>query len=578
MLVAAALIAGACGGGTEGDSGAPEEAEEATTTTAEPSTSTTTESTATTTSTTVAPLVSAVPTTEARVVLGGDEEMVFDWTSDRCEDEHIPDISARAIRNAEGLVQLYVSHYVTYRMVGSDLDSVVTDCTLTMASAFDPDPSRFDEAGWIAAPYTEDGTTVHAVIHNEYRGFVFDPADRCPLGDYLSCIDVTLTMAKSTDGGATFSHIAEPPDHLFASLPDVYIAEGEPSGLWQTSNLVAPGDGYHYLLTNINAYDIPTDARQWTCLLRSDDLDDPSSWRYWDGVGFDGVFVDPYRVEADREEICAPISRSSIGAEIMETVVYDDATGRYVALGASNDPATGGTWGVYYSFSEDLIDWSPRQLLLELPVNASVGDAGEELFYAYPAIIDPDSPSLNFDTTDGEAYLYIARLNEGGNSLDRDLVRWPIRIEEFELEAPVWTFDTPGDAEGWEPAVDLAPFTVADGVLSTSATGSDPHTVSGAFRMPGVPNPILSVRMRLDAPAATAVGQVFFVTESDPRWDEPKSTFFDIVADGEWRTYEIDMSTLPAWNAMVTNIRLDPGDFVDAAVEIDEIRFVGAGS
>ena len=44
----------------------------------------------------------------------------------------------------------------------------------------DADPSQFDEAEWLAAPYTEDGETVYAVVHNEYRGFVFDPADRCP--------------------------------------------------------------------------------------------------------------------------------------------------------------------------------------------------------------------------------------------------------------------------------------------------------------------------------------------------------------------------------------------------------------
>jgi hypothetical protein len=151
--------------------------------------------------------------TDTRISVVGPEEMVFDWTTDRCEDEHIPDISARAIRNADGLVQLYVTHYVTYRMTGTDLNTVTSDCaTRAMASAFDPDPSQYNEAGWIAAPYTDDGETVYAVVHNEYRGFVFEAAEQCPLGDYLSCIDVNLTMSISTDGGATFDHIAAPPN------------------------------------------------------------------------------------------------------------------------------------------------------------------------------------------------------------------------------------------------------------------------------------------------------------------------------------------------------------------------------
>ena len=66
--------------------------------------------------------------------------MVFDWTADRCEDEHIPDAPTRAVRNAEGQVQLYVSYYVSYRMLGPDLDSVVVDCAApNLTSLFDPD-------------------------------------------------------------------------------------------------------------------------------------------------------------------------------------------------------------------------------------------------------------------------------------------------------------------------------------------------------------------------------------------------------------------------------------------------------
>lgn len=566
VLATALLVASACGTGND----APDAATTTATSTTTPSTTTSTPTTTTEPTDTV-----DVPTTDTVIAIAGPEEMVFDWTTDRCEDEHIPDIAARAIRNADGLVQLYVTHYVTYRMTGPSLDEVTSDCTTrTWQSAFDPDPAQHNEAGWIAAPFTEDGETVHAVIHNEYRGFVFEAADRCPLGDYLSCIDVSLTMAVSTDGGATFDHIAPPPAQLAASLPYVYDPEGVPSGIWQTSNIVER-DGYHHLMANISAYpDREGDPPgQWSCLLRTDDLSDPQSWRYWDGTDFVGEFVDPYLEPTDGVEVCPPVARPQIGAELVETIVYDEALDAYVAMGMSNDPSTGGTWGVYYSLSDDLISWSPRALLIELPMSPSVADENNDLRYAYPAIIDPDSTSLNFDTSDGEAYVYITRLNAGGNSLDRDLVRYPIRVETVDLLPPDWNFDTDGDAQGWEPTNQLEPFTVAGGVLGTVSTGDDPYMESGPTRFPGPGHPTMTIRMRVDAAAATTTGQVFFVTEREPDWGERNSVVFPIDSDGSMHDYEIDLSTVAGWEAIVTGVRIDPGALAGATIEIESIEF-----
>ena len=61
----------------------------------------------------------------------GEEEVVFDWTTDRCEEENIPDLAARAFRDADGRVQLLLSHLTNYRLVGPDLDTLAPDCSLT---------------------------------------------------------------------------------------------------------------------------------------------------------------------------------------------------------------------------------------------------------------------------------------------------------------------------------------------------------------------------------------------------------------------------------------------------------------
>jgi len=167
----------------------------------------------------------ALDTSAARdlsLEVSGPAEIVFDWTNDRCEDENIPDIAARAFRDAEGRVQLWIGHYYNYRMIGPDLNNVKPDCTASiMRSDFDPDPSKFNDSEWLAAPYTEDGTTIYGIVHNEYRGDTHSAArpGQCPSGDRLTCLDTSVTEVISTDGGDSFHDILEPPNHMVATMP-----------------------------------------------------------------------------------------------------------------------------------------------------------------------------------------------------------------------------------------------------------------------------------------------------------------------------------------------------------------------
>jgi hypothetical protein len=57
----------------------------------------------------------------------GPPEMVFDWTTDRCYDAQIPDLPVRAFRDAEGQVNLILSHTNGYAMRGPDFDSLSID-------------------------------------------------------------------------------------------------------------------------------------------------------------------------------------------------------------------------------------------------------------------------------------------------------------------------------------------------------------------------------------------------------------------------------------------------------------------
>ena len=85
-------------------------------------------------------------------------------------------------------------------------------------------------------------------------------------------------------------------------------------------------------------------------------------------------------------------------------------------------------WGFYYSFSDDLIHWEPRKLLLEIELPWTVENPGSDVSHLYPALLDPLSESRNFETTGKTAYLYYTRNNFGHGSLDRDLIRFAVEF------------------------------------------------------------------------------------------------------------------------------------------------------
>jgi hypothetical protein len=61
-------------------------------------------------------------------------------------------------------------------MLGADFDSLAIDCAPILSSAYDHDPAAHAHHEWLAA-VAVDGSTVHAVIHNEYHGYEAELAD-----------------------------------------------------------------------------------------------------------------------------------------------------------------------------------------------------------------------------------------------------------------------------------------------------------------------------------------------------------------------------------------------------------------
>ncbi|WP_424533864.1 glycosyl hydrolase [Sphaerisporangium viridialbum] len=130
-----------------------------------------------------------------------------------------------------------------------------------------------------------------------------------------------------------------------------------------------------------------------------------------------------------------------------------------------------------------------------------------------------------------------------------------------------WEFATDGDAEGWTAASQLTPFTVAGGVLATSATGGDPYLVQGRPLSLDLARG-LTVEVTMST-SASSQGQVFWTTAAQGGFSEDKSAKFAVTGGGA-RIYTV---SVPAQATRLTGLRFDPMTTV-GDIRIDAIRIL----
>jgi hypothetical protein len=358
---------------------------------------------------------------EAVVQQDGPEEMVYDWSVQKCQNDDIPDEAARAFRDSTGKINIISTHFWNYRFTADSLDGPFTHpCTMIMGSSNSPDPTTFDNKEWIAAPWTPDGTNVYSLVHNEYQGGNF--LSNC--GNGYQCWWNSITSAVSTNGGAGWSNTA--PGHLVATIPYQFTKDG-PHGYFTPSNIVRTGDGWFYAM--IRAED--TGLQQLgTCLMRTRDISTPSSWRAWNGSTFSVRFANPY-IETTinpADHVCAPVDFSSIGT-VTENLFYSTYFKKWVLVGNSVGGTPEKPPGVYYALSDDLLEWTNLKLLMEAELtwtrDCNLPDPIKEV-----SILDPSSTSRNFTTVGQTAMLFYTWYHLSGcnGTLDRDMVRVPIRF------------------------------------------------------------------------------------------------------------------------------------------------------
>ncbi|MBV9287423.1 MAG: hypothetical protein JO288_06305 [Hyphomicrobiales bacterium] len=345
----------------------------------------------------------------------GPVDPVFVWAASRCADDDIPDAPLRSVRLAPTGVVAFSTHFLNRRFIGAGLNSMARDCAVVFSGKGSPNPEDYSDRVWIASTWSEDGRTIFALGHDEYQAHRHP--GRCRFSTYLECWYNAIVLLRSDDGGRTFARVGDRP---VASIPIRQdVDQGHNRGFFEPSNILKRGDAYFALIRAGSE-----GAQQaGTCLFRTDDLSRPESWRFYDGQGF-SANVDPYRDDVSQAKPCAPLQglKGMVGS-----VVYAEDFDAYVAVSDFGSQKPGES-GFYYSVSTDLIHWSEGRLFL--PLATTWTHACDQDHFAYPSLIDVDSPSRNFDVVGNEPYLYFVRRRFDGcqGTMQRDLVRMKLRL------------------------------------------------------------------------------------------------------------------------------------------------------
>jgi hypothetical protein len=358
---------------------------------------------------------------------------MFDYSTQACEEVDIPDAPARAI-NDDGKVSLFASHYVTRLKTGPSLRTATPTCAVTMGSLYDADPSGFADREWVSSPYILPGGKVVALMHEEYQGH--SHPGMCPSGDYFKCWYNAITLGVSNDRGATFQHASPSPTNLVAATPYRYEADTGPAGVMMPSNIIKfSSDNMYYAMVAVQGYRA---QEAGTCLMRTNDLTDPRSWRAWDGTGFNVSFINPYiDTAADpTQHVCEPVSVNEIGM-MSSSVHYNLYLNSFVLIGQSGDTfrTRAEDPGIYWSTSPDMIHWTPARLLMksELLWTHECGDSDPIM---HPSLLDPSTTSPNFEIGGRQMDLFFTQFHWQYDSwhcwmgMDRDLVRIPIEFNK----------------------------------------------------------------------------------------------------------------------------------------------------
>jgi hypothetical protein len=345
--------------------------------------------------------------------------IVYDYAREHCAVWDTPDAPLRAFRDAHGGVVAFVSDSMSRRFHGTTLLDIHHSCHSSLTSQPNPDPSAYAGSDYVTATWTADGTTVMALLHEEYHAEQFPGA--CRYTESMQCWYNTILAARSLDGGLTFV-TTRPPTLVAAAAFRQDVEQGRHRGFFNPSNILFH-DGFYYMMTGTTGGGPQKDG---LCLFRTATIDDAASWRGFDGHGYTARAIDPYRESTQAAIPCEPVD----GPGTVGSISWHAASGLFLIVSQAVDAArpTGYT---AYAWSKDLIHWSEPRRLYDHP-DLSSANCADRFRYGYPSVADPGAPGRNFDSIGAHPVLFLTRFHVVNCELppNRDLIRLELDVVE----------------------------------------------------------------------------------------------------------------------------------------------------
>ncbi len=373
-------------------------------------------------------------------------------TMNRCHHIDVPDIPARAFDDDKGVTHIIDDSTGFTEMNGASIlmnGSATRKCKAAWNETKDPNPAHFAGDEFLDSPIAFDNGTVVALVHTEYPGGVYNltgPSPPMCAGDapdgsgkaknYPYCWTVTIGLAISHDWGETWQHARPPPHHLVAAVPYKYTQNQLAYGWGDPSNIIKhPKEDFYYAaIWNRNQVGLQAPG---ICMMRTNNLMDPSSWRAWDGKAYTKSFVSPYDLKpgTEAEHVCT-VTNLPAGSCV------------HIKGKQQGCQAAGIVWSTYlekfvvtlgcdssfkWATSDDLITWSePVEFHLRDGLSANVSKVVVGM--NYPTFMDPTAPKKmndrNYYTIGQHPYLFWASLGHSPYTDGRHQWATPFTFEK----------------------------------------------------------------------------------------------------------------------------------------------------
>lgn len=187
------------------------------------------------------------------------------------------------------------------------------------------------------------------------------------------------------------------------------------------------------------------------------------------------------------------------------------------------------------------------------------------------ALTNVESPCVTLEFADAATlrnteFTVLAR-DSAGNSSPHSA---PARVN-------TWRFDNPGYTENWIPNEDTANVTVADGAVHFDIVGDRPRLQLEPVRIDG--SEVSRLQIRLGNGTTATDSRLFWATEAETSFVAARSVVFTVQSqDGEFRTYEADLSGNPAWTTnIITRLRFEGPRNVRGTYAIDWMTLTPPG-